>query len=78
LPLALTTAREHELRHVDQPSRQRIPMARIDPARWYPLHRRMIDAAQFMLTSRREREHQRQALDTVRERFDVQCGPLPT
>ena len=49
----------------------------IDPARWYPLHRRMIDAAQFMLTARREREHQRQALDTVRERFGVRCGPLP-
>ena len=26
---------------------------------------------------RRERERQRHALDTVRERFDVRCGPLP-
>jgi hypothetical protein len=30
-----------------------------------------------MLMHRREREHQRQTLDTVRDRFDVRCGPLP-
>jgi hypothetical protein len=44
--------------------------------RWYPLPRRMVDTAQFVLTHRREREHQRRTLDTVRERFDVRCGPL--
>jgi Pyridine nucleotide-disulphide oxidoreductase len=48
----------------------------IDVNRWYPLPRRMMDTAQFMLTHRREREHQRRTLDTVRERFDVRCGPL--
>jgi Pyridine nucleotide-disulphide oxidoreductase len=48
----------------------------IDLDRWYPLPRRMFGTARFMLTHRREREHYRQALDTVRERFDVRCGPL--
>jgi hypothetical protein len=48
----------------------------IDINRWYPLPRRMVGLAQFMLTHRREREHQRRSLDTVRERFDVRCGPL--
>jgi Pyridine nucleotide-disulphide oxidoreductase len=48
----------------------------IDVNRWYPPPRRMVDTAQFMLTHRREREHQRRTLDTVRERFDVRCGPL--
>ena len=36
----------------------------------------MVGLAQFMLTHRREREQQRRTLDTVRERFDVRCGPL--
>jgi hypothetical protein len=48
----------------------------IDVNRWYPTPRRMVDTAQFMLTHRREREHQRRTLDTVRERFDVRCGRL--
>ena len=48
----------------------------IDINRWYPLPRRTVGLAQFMLTHRREREHQRRTLDTVRERFDVRCGPL--
>ena len=48
----------------------------IDVNRWYPPPRRMVDTAQFMLGHRREREHQRHVLDTVRERFGVRCGPL--
>ncbi|MFC9764184.1 FAD-dependent oxidoreductase [Rhodococcus jostii] len=48
----------------------------LDLDRWYPLPRRMIGTARFMLTHRRGREHLRQTLDTVRERFDVRCGPL--
>jgi hypothetical protein len=47
-----------------------------DLDRWYPLPRRMIGTARFMLTHRREREHLRHTLDTVRERFDIRCGPL--
>jgi Pyridine nucleotide-disulphide oxidoreductase len=49
----------------------------LDFDRWYPLPRRMIGTARFMLTHRRDREHLRRSLDTVRERFDVRCGPLP-
>jgi hypothetical protein len=48
----------------------------LDYDRWYPLPRRMIGMARFMLTHRRERERVRRTLDTVRERFDVRCGPL--
>jgi hypothetical protein len=48
----------------------------LDFERWYPLPRRMIGTARFMRTHRREREHQRRTLDTVRERFGVRCGPL--
>jgi Pyridine nucleotide-disulphide oxidoreductase len=47
-----------------------------DPDRWYPLPRRMVDTARFLLTHRRDRERQRQVLDTVRDRFDIRCGPL--
>jgi hypothetical protein len=49
----------------------------VDPSHWYPLPRRLIDVAQFMLAGRRERERQQRTLDTVRERFGVRCGPLP-
>jgi thioredoxin reductase len=49
----------------------------LDFDRWYPLPRRMAATARFMLTHRRDREHLRHALDTVRERFDVRCGLLP-
>ncbi|WP_231643360.1 FAD-dependent oxidoreductase [Mycolicibacterium baixiangningiae] len=50
----------------------------LDFDRWYPLPRRMAATARFMLTHRRQREHQRRSLDTVRERFDLRCGPLNT
>ncbi len=43
---------------------------------WYPLARRLPSTARFMLTHRRARERARRTLDTVRERFDVRCGPL--
>ena len=35
-----------------------------------------VRTVRFMLTHRREREHQRRSLDTVRERFNVRCGPV--
>jgi hypothetical protein len=44
---------------------------------WYPLPRRLVGTTRFLLTHRREREHHRRTLDTLRERFDVRCGPLP-
>lgn len=43
---------------------------------WYPLPRRLPSTVKFMLTHRRTRERQRRVLDTVRERFDIRCGPL--
>ncbi len=48
----------------------------LDFDRWYPLPRRMVNTARFMRTHRRDRERHRQTLDTVRERFDIRCGPL--
>lgn len=48
----------------------------LDFDRWYPLPRRMFGTAKFVLTHRREREHQRQSLDAARERFGLRCGPL--
>ena len=48
----------------------------LDFDRWYPLPRRMLGVARFMLTHRRERDRLRHTLDTVRDRFDVRCAPL--
>ena len=49
----------------------------LDLDRWYPLPRRMIGTLQFMRTHHTDRVHHRQTLDTIRQRFDVRCGPLP-
>jgi hypothetical protein len=48
----------------------------LDFDRWFPLHRPIVGMARFALTHHREREHWRRTLDTVRERFDIRCGPL--
>lgn len=48
----------------------------LDFDRWYPLPRRMVATARFMLTHRRLRERRRRVLDTVGRRFDLRCGPL--
>jgi hypothetical protein len=48
----------------------------LDFDRWYPWPRRAVSTARFMRTHHRERERARRNLDTVRERFDVRCGPL--
>lgn len=48
----------------------------LDIDRWFPLPRRLRASAGFMLTHKRDREHHRQALDTVAERFGVRCGPV--
>ncbi len=48
----------------------------LDFDKWYPLPRRLPSMMRFLLTHRRERERQRRVLDTVRERFDIRCGPL--
>lgn len=48
----------------------------LDFDKWYPLPRRLPGLARFMLAHHRERERQRRVLDTVRERFQIRCGPL--
>ena len=48
----------------------------LDFDKWSPLPRRLPGMTRFLLTHRREREHQRRVLDTVRERFGIRCGPL--
>lgn len=48
----------------------------LDFDRWYPLPRRLLATARFMLMHRRERERLRRTLDTVQERFNIRCGPL--
>lgn len=50
----------------------------LDYNRWYPLPRQLMGTARFLATHRRDREHLRRTLDTVRDRFDVRCGPLIT
>ena len=48
----------------------------LDFDRWYPLPRRMVGTTDFLLHRSSDLEHHRAALDTVRDRFDVRCGPL--
>jgi hypothetical protein len=48
----------------------------LDFNRWYPQPRQLAGSIQFLRTHRQTREHCRRSLDTVRERFDIRCGPL--
>jgi hypothetical protein len=76
-PLTIFTLAMHNISLItDEVPRKVFSQCGIDVNRWYPLPRRALDLAQFMLTHRRERERLRRSLDTVRERFDVRCGPL--
>jgi hypothetical protein len=43
---------------------------------WFPLPRRLWNNVQFLRTRGDTLEHARRVLDTVRDRFDVRCGPL--
>jgi hypothetical protein len=45
-------------------------------AHWFPMHRRLFDAVKIVRFLKRHPNHLRDALDVVRERFDVRCGPL--
>ncbi|MGA1146963.1 MAG: FAD-dependent oxidoreductase [Candidatus Nanopelagicales bacterium] len=49
----------------------------LDFDRWFPLPRRLVATAKFMTSHRRDRDRLRGVLDTVHDRFDVRCGPLP-
>jgi hypothetical protein len=48
----------------------------LDFNRWFPHPRRLRASIGFMLTHKRDREHYRQALDKIAERFGIRCGPV--
>jgi hypothetical protein len=76
-PYALLTLAQHNISLIaDSVPAKAFSECGLDFDRWYPLPRRLAATARFMRTHRREREHQRRTLDTVRERFDVRCAPL--
>lgn len=45
---------------------------------WYPLTRQLRGSLTFLVRHRRDRDSARRTLDTLRERFDLRCGPLAT
>jgi len=45
--------------------------------RWYPQSRQLLGALKFLASHRREAARARRCLETLRERFDLRCGPLP-
>lgn len=76
-PYAVFSLSEYNVSHVYDSVPPKVFLdCGIDFDLWYPLPRRIARGARFMLMHRREREHQRRTLDTVRERFDVRGGPL--
>jgi hypothetical protein len=76
-PYTLLALAQHNLSLISDSVPTRVLLdCGLDFDRWYPLPRRLVGTARFMLTHRREREHLRRTLDTVRERFDIRCGPL--
>lgn len=49
----------------------------LDHDRWYPMSRRAVNMSRYVTGRHRaHRTYYRRALDTVRERFDIRCGPL--
>ncbi|MFZ0833299.1 MAG: FAD-dependent oxidoreductase [Mycobacterium sp.] len=77
MPYALFALVQHNLSLIyDNVPRRVFSENGLDFDKWYPLPRRLPSMAKFVLTHRRTRERARRVLDTVRERFDVRCGPL--
>jgi hypothetical protein len=77
LPYTMFTLAQHNMSLISDSVPTKVLLdCGLDFERWYPLPRRMIATARFTRTHRHEREHQRRTLNTVRERFDVRCGPL--
>ena len=75
-PYTLFTLVQHNLSFIyDKVPSRVIRENGLDIDTWYPLPRR-LPGLPFMLTHRRDRERARRVLDTVRERFDIRCGPL--
>jgi hypothetical protein len=76
-PYALLTVAQYNLSLITDSVPTKVLLeCGLDFDRWFPLPRRLAAMARYTLTHRRDRERQRQALDAVRERFDVRCGPL--
>ena len=48
----------------------------VDGDRWYPFLRQQAGALAFARTRRKQQAHYRKTLATIRERYDVRCGPL--
>jgi ribulose 1,5-bisphosphate synthetase/thiazole synthase len=49
----------------------------VDFERWYPPHRQLLDGLSFLWFVKHHPDHFRRALDVIRDRFGVRCGPLP-
>ncbi|WP_280275895.1 FAD-dependent oxidoreductase [Nocardia wallacei] len=79
LPYALMALNQHNFSVIaDSVPMKAFLDCGVDVSRWYPIPRRLINAAQFLRTHRRDRDHHSRTLETVRERFDVRCGRLGT
>ena len=79
LPFALTSLTIHNLGVISETVPLKVLQEwGLDLDRWYPLHRRMYGQVKAKMSTRKDREHSRRSLDTVRERFDVRCGPIQT
>lgn len=77
LPFAMFTLALHNLSlAADQLPGRVFSECGLDMDRWYPLPRRAYGTARFLATHRRRRERQREALDNLRDRFGIRCGPL--
>jgi thioredoxin reductase len=76
-PYALFALVQHNLSLIyDNVPRSVFSDNRLDFDAWYPLPRRLPGLLKFMLTHRRDRERARRALDNIRDRFGIRCGPL--
>ena len=75
-PYTLFTLVQHNINLIYDSVPSRVFENGLDLDAWYPLLRRLPSTASFCFTHRRTRERARRTLDTVRDRFDVRCGPL--
>jgi hypothetical protein len=77
LPFGMLALAIHNAGHlVEAVPRRALSECGIDLECWYPLPRRLLTLLRFMWNRRRDVEHHRRSLDTLRERFGVRCGPL--
>lgn len=77
VPYVLVTLAQHNLGLIaDAVPFKVLGETGFDLNRWYPLPRQLAGVVGFTLTHRRRRPHLQATLDTLRDRFDVRCGPL--